>query len=137
MTALIGNKNEPGLIETVINGNHYERTLTGMLIVKELIHKLEWQAFWTHKDKATYPVLEHMKKLQNILVSNQRCPEQFDDINEQMEQLHQYFFEFQKECEAKSELCQFFGVWLQLVSIVKNALVSDREKKLESACSYH
>ncbi|KAH3755547.1 hypothetical protein DPMN_190243 [Dreissena polymorpha] len=70
-----------------------------------------------------------MKELQNILVSNQRCPEQFDDINGQMEQLHQYFFEFQKECEAKSELYQFFVVWLQYVSIVKNAVVSDREKK--------
>ncbi|KAH3888947.1 hypothetical protein DPMN_012992 [Dreissena polymorpha] len=96
-------------------------------MVEDLIHKLEWQAFWTHNDKATYPVLEKMKELQNMLVANERCSEQFDVINRQMEQMHQDFLEFQKECEAKSELCQFFGVWLQLVSIVKNAEVSDRE----------
>ena len=117
----------PGVIETVLNGSHYVRALTGMLMVEDVIHKLEWQAFWKHKGKATYPVLEQMKELQNMLVANERCPEQFEVINGQMEQLHQDFLEFQKECEAKSELCQFFGVWLQLVSIVKNAVVSDRE----------
>ena len=41
--------------------------------------------------------------------------------------LHQDFLEFEKECETKSELCHFFGVWLQLVAVVKNAVVSDRE----------
>ncbi|KAH3853858.1 hypothetical protein DPMN_096393 [Dreissena polymorpha] len=53
----------PGMIETVLNGSHYVRALTGMLMVEDLIHKLEWQAFWKHKDKATYPVLEQMKEL--------------------------------------------------------------------------
>ncbi|KAH3729207.1 hypothetical protein DPMN_055173 [Dreissena polymorpha] len=38
----------PGVIETVLNGSHYARALTGMLMVEDLIHKLEWQAFWTH-----------------------------------------------------------------------------------------
>ncbi|KAH3789836.1 hypothetical protein DPMN_168025 [Dreissena polymorpha] len=68
-----------------------------MLMVEDLIHKLEWQAFWTHKDKATYPVLEQMKELVNMLVANERCPEQFEVINGQIKKLHQYF---QKECEA-------------------------------------
>ncbi|KAH3734224.1 hypothetical protein DPMN_040663 [Dreissena polymorpha] len=96
-------------------------------MVEDLIHTLSWQAFWTHKDEATYPFLEQMKELQNMLFDNERCPELFEVINGQMEQLHQDFLEFQKECEAKSELCQFFGVWLQLVSNVKNAVVSDSE----------
>ena len=98
-----------------------------MLIVEDLIHTLQWQAFWTHKDKAIYPVLEQMKELQSMLAANERCPEQFEVINGQIEQLHQDFLEFEKECETKSELCHFFGVWLQLVAIVKNAVVSDRE----------
>ncbi|KAH3737370.1 hypothetical protein DPMN_043953 [Dreissena polymorpha] len=42
-----------GEIEPVFNGSHYVRALTGMLMVEDLIHKLEWQAFWTHQDKAT------------------------------------------------------------------------------------
>ncbi|KAH3752921.1 hypothetical protein DPMN_187547 [Dreissena polymorpha] len=67
----------PGVIETVLNGSHYVRALTGMLMVEDLINKLEWQAFWTRKDKATYLVLEQMKELQNMLVANERCQEQF------------------------------------------------------------
>lgn len=63
----------------------------GMLIVEDLIHTLQWQAFWTHKDKATYPVLEQMKELQSMLAANERCPEQFEVINGQVEQLHQDF----------------------------------------------
>ncbi|MEL6606422.1 MAG: hypothetical protein AAFP20_24785 [Cyanobacteria bacterium J06614_10] len=62
-----------------------------------------------------------------MLAANERCPEQFEIITWQFEQLHQDFIEFEKECQTKSELCQFFGVWLQLVAIVKNAVVSDRE----------
>ncbi|KAH3886935.1 hypothetical protein DPMN_010948 [Dreissena polymorpha] len=45
----------PGGIETVLNGSHCLRALTGLLMVEDLIHKLEWQTFWTHKDKATIP----------------------------------------------------------------------------------
>ncbi|KAH3694238.1 hypothetical protein DPMN_081678 [Dreissena polymorpha] len=53
----------PGVIETVLYGSHLVRALTVMLMVEDLIHKLEWQAFWSNKDKATYPVLEQMKEL--------------------------------------------------------------------------
>ncbi len=58
---------------------------------------------------------------------NQRFPEQFEALMEQVEKVHQDFLELENECEAKYELCQFFGVWLQLVAVVKNAVVSDRE----------
>ncbi|KAH3728903.1 hypothetical protein DPMN_054866 [Dreissena polymorpha] len=96
----------------MLNGSHYVRAVTGMLMVEDLIHKLEWRAFLTHKEKAIYPFLEQMKELQNMRVANERCPEQFEVITGQMVQLHQYCLEFQKKREAKSELCQFFGVWL-------------------------
>jgi len=49
-----------------------------------------------------------------MLGANERCPQQFEVINGQMEQLHQDFLEFQKECETNSELCHFFCVWLPL-----------------------
>ncbi|KAG0712847.1 hypothetical protein GWK47_017514 [Chionoecetes opilio] len=65
--------------------------------------------------------------LQITLAANQRCPELFEAIIGQIEKLHQDFREFDKTCEAKSELCQFFRVWLQLGTIIKNAVVSERE----------
>ena len=117
----------PGVIESVLNGSHYVRALTGMLIVEDLIRSLQWQMFWRHKDKADYPELAEVEKLQTTLAANQHCPKQFEAIVEQIENLQQDFREFEKECEAKSELCQFFGVWLQLVAVIKNAVVSERE----------
>ena len=43
----------------------------------------------------------------------------------QVKDLHQGFRKFE-ECEAKSELCIFFWIWLQLVAVIKNAAVSER-----------
>ena len=71
--------------------------------------------------------MEQLQVLKMTLAEKQRCPEQFDSLIPQMEELHQDFLKFEKECEAKSELCQFFGVWLQLVAVIKKAVVSERE----------
>ncbi len=117
----------PGVIESVLNGSHYYRALTGMLILEDLIRSFQWQTFWDSKDKAAYPVLEKVSALQATLAANQRCPDQFQALIGEMNNLHQDFLEFEKECEAKSELCQFFGVWLKLVAVIKNAVVSERE----------
>ena len=48
----------PGVIESVLNGSHYVRALTGMLIVEDLIRSLQWEIFWNHKDKGAYPLRE-------------------------------------------------------------------------------
>lgn len=117
----------PGVIESVLNGSHYVRALTGMLIVEDLIRSLQWQMFWHQKDKASYPALAQVNALQATLATNQRCPDQFETLIGQVENLNHDFQEFEKECEAKSELCKYFGVWLQLVAIIKNAVVCERE----------
>lgn len=114
-------------MEPFVNGSHYVRALTGMLIVVDLILSLQWQMFWSQKDRATYSELEQVEMLQRTLTTNQRCPEQFEATTGQIGRLHQDFLEFEKECGAKSELCQFFGVWLQLVTVIKKAVASERE----------
>ena len=71
-------------------------------------------------------MLAQLQVLQITLNDNQRCPEQFEPLIRQVEELHQDFREFEK-CEAKSELCLLSGVWLQLVADIKSAVVSERE----------
>ena len=68
-----------------------------------------------------------LEALHTTLSANQHCPEQFDTLIGQVEKLNQDFLEFEKECEAKTELCQFLGVWLKLVAVIKNVVVSERE----------
>ena len=98
-----------------------------MLIVEDMIKSLQWQMFWHDKDNAAYPVLTQLRALQTTLAANQRFPEQFDALVGQLHELRHDFREFEKQCEAKSEICQFFGVWLKLVAVVKNAMASNRE----------
>ncbi len=117
----------PGVLESALNGGHYVRAITGMLIVEDLIRSLQWMIFWQHKEKEAYPVLDDVKALATTLAANNRCPEQFSSLIEKVEILKRDFQEFEKECEAKSEVCRFFGVWLHMVSVIKNAIVSDRE----------
>lgn len=95
--------------------------------MEDVIRSLQWEMFWHNKDKVAYPVLAQVEALNTTLAANQRCPEQFEALIGQVEKLNQDFLEFEKECETKSELCQFFGVWLELVAIIKNAVISERE----------
>ena len=83
--------------------------------------------FWHDKDKAAYLVLTQLRALQTTLAANQRFPEPFDALIGQLDELRHDFREFEKQCEAKSEICQFVGVWLKLVAVVKDAIASDRE----------
>ncbi len=80
----------------------------GVLIMEDLIQSFQWQMFWHHKDKATYPVLEQVSLLLQTLDSNQHFTEQFKALVENIEGIHQDLIEFEKECEAKSELCKIF-----------------------------
>ena len=59
-----------GVIESVLNGSHYVRALTGMLIVEDVIRSLQWEMFWQHNDKAAYPVLAQVQALQTTLAAN-------------------------------------------------------------------
>ena len=71
-------------------------------------------------------MLAHLQVREITLADNQRRPEQFEPLIGQVKEMHQDFKEFE-ECETKSELCQFFGVWLQLVAVIKSAVVYQRE----------
>ena len=86
-----------------------------MLIVEDIKKSLQWQMFWHDKDKAAYPVLTQLRALQTTLAANQRCPEQFDALIGQLDELRHDFREFEKQCESKSEICQFGGVWLKIM----------------------
>ncbi len=91
----------PGVIESVLNGSHYVRAINGMLIVEDMIRSLQWNIFWNTKNSAAYPVLTLLQALQMTLTENQRCPEQFETLIGQMDELDEDFQKF-KECEALS-----------------------------------
>ena len=46
----------PIVLDTALNGHHYARALTGMLIVEDVMMRLLWKAFWNIKEKHDYLV---------------------------------------------------------------------------------
>ena len=124
-----------GVLETVLNGSHYVRSLTGMLIVEDIVMKLLWEEFWKHHKRTDYPVLNQLTILQNKLTSNERCPEDFNAIVDQLDILRNDFTKFKTSCEKKSGLCSYLGEWLKMVSVIKNAVVSEREANWDLHCA--
>ena len=45
------------ILESVINGNHYDRSLRGFLIIEDALESMKWKAFWATSGKS----LEHHK----------------------------------------------------------------------------
>ena len=62
----------PHVLESALSGKHYVRALTGMLIVEDLIHSLQWKAFWMSKAKY-YPELACVETMQRKISQNSQC----------------------------------------------------------------
>ena len=117
----------PVVIESALNGSHYVRALTGVLIVEDFIMKMVWKAFWNVKSKEAYPVLNKINTIQEKLHRKERCPKLFDELLSEVDKLHDDFKEFMREAEEKSELCKYLGVWLKIVAVIKNNVAAERE----------
>ena len=56
----------PVVLDTALNGHHYARALTGILIVEEVMMRLIWKAFWNIKEKHDYPVIEEIENCRHL-----------------------------------------------------------------------
>ena len=117
----------PIVLDTALNGHHYARALTGMLIVEDVMMRLLWKAFWNIKEKHDYPVIEEIEKLQTSLNEDERNPQLFNTILQKIEKLHRDFKSIKQEAEEKSELCRYIGQWLKIVALIKNAVAAERK----------
>ena len=87
------------VIELALNGSHYVRALTGLLIVEDVIMKMVWKAFWNVKSKEDYPVLNKINIIQEKLHRKERCPKLFYELLSEVDKLHNDFKEFMIEAE--------------------------------------
>ena len=111
----------PKTVSTVLSGGHYVRSLKGMLIVSEVLDSLMWSAFWHSND--------HTSVLKNALKNRRRieCVPQFEQASAAAADLSQQFYTFAQECQEKSELCRYFMNFCNIVSIIKQLIVADRD----------
>ena len=117
----------PIVLDSVMNGGHYVRSMTGMLIIEDVIYKLMWEEFWMQKEKRSFSSIDHALKVKEKFEQKMRCPDEFEVLLNDIEEIYQAFLAFKAECESRSEVCRFLGVWLKIASIIKNAVAADRE----------
>ena len=116
-----------GVMETVLNGNHYYRSLAGLLIIEDLIVSIKWKAFFLTHDQQDYACVPRLQKLAEALAENKEQTKEFNEAITVIKPLKKDFDTFIKNCEARSKVCQYLGILLQIISLVKNLVASDRE----------
>ena len=117
----------PVVIESALNGTHYARALSGILIVEDVMTKMVWQAFWGERSKEDYDVFKEIEVLQGHIKKKQRCPEIFEGVLEKIGTLIADYEDFIRRAEEKSELCKYLGQFLKIVGIIKNNVAAERE----------
>ena len=119
-------------LKTVMEGTHYARSFTGMIMISDMINGLIWEAFWSNREGNGYYLTEDLKAsikdVQQQLIDKQCCPEMFDKLCKDMSGIFAEFDVFVDECCAKSELCAYLMVFQkEYASLIKHAVSSDRE----------
>ena len=45
------------VVESVLNGTHYVRSMRGLLIISEVITIMQWEAFWRRHNRANFQII--------------------------------------------------------------------------------
>jgi hypothetical protein len=53
--------------------------------------------------------------------------DKFQSVVSSSEEMHLKFEAFTAECEAKSELCKYLGIFDKILSLIKQVITADRE----------
>ncbi len=140
---LRGSGMEDGLIETevfgkltlnaVLEGTHYVRSFQGISIVSDVISSMMWEGFcvWLtqHGREVDNDVMVCANELRAAMCEKNRVlsTAKFTNLLTLSGPLQEMFQSFLKECESKSELCQYWGVFQQMALNIKHIISSDRE----------
>ena len=117
----------PGVLETVLSGGHYYRSLAGNIFLDNLITYYQWNAFWSVNKKESYKCMPQLEKLKEKLSQNAACADEFNNAIEAVQRLFEDFHTFKKESEEKSEVCEYLSILQHNTLLQKNLLSSERE----------
>ena len=117
---------EKKVLVSVLSGGHYVRSLQDMFIVCEAFHSIAWKAFWRAKQHDP-SLVQHLHNLRILLLYEKGTNVKFEFTLSKTKKLKEEFESFLKECEVKSELCQYLSVFQDMFRKVKNLIVADRD----------
>ena len=99
------------VVESVLGGTHYVRSLRGLFIVLEVLTIMQWEAFWCTRDRNNYKsILESCNKLL-ASVQEKDSPTSipaYESCLVQIKPLKEEFDDFCSKATESSELCKYW-----------------------------
>ena len=118
------------IIDSVLDGTFYVRSLKGLLILAHAVEKLKWSAFTQTIQSDSITAFEsNVRGLQAAYLSkdSNTCKESYKTCLEGSMEVHVLYKEFTDRSAAASEMVRYLETLLKLVNILKNLISADRE----------
>ena len=122
------------VIDAVLNGANYTRSLKGYLILANAIEKLKWEAFSKHIDPHEFIKFSKALKSFQIALASKNLEENKSSYHvclNQCQVIKQEFETFSKTRSERSEVCRYWDGILTLIGLLKDLVSADREENWE------
>ena len=114
------------VIEQVLNGTHYIRSLRAILILMDSINRLKWDAFWENnkkeKFKETLPLLETFY-YEVTKITPTSCFDTFTAYKVELIELENDFTSFSYD---KLQMCKYLINILYIANLLQDLICADR-----------
>ena len=118
------------VIDAVLNGTNYARSLKGYLILSNVIEKLKWEAFLKHIDPHEFSEFSKALKAFQIALASKYSEESKSSYHvclNQYQLIKQEFESFCKTCSERSKICRHWDGILTLIGLLKDLVAADGE----------
>ena len=122
------------VIDAVLNGTNYVRSMKGFVILVNAIEKLKWEAFSKHIDLHEFSEFSKALKAFQIALASINPEESKSSYNvclDQCQVIKQEFETFSKTCSERSEICRHWDGILTLIGLLKDLIATDRKGNWE------
>ena len=118
------------IVDSVLDGTHYVRSLKGLLILANAVEKLKWSAFNQTVQSDSIAAFEsNVRGLHAAYLSKgwNTCKESYKICLEGSMEVHVLYKEFTDTSAAASEMVRYLETLLKLVNILKKLKPADRD----------
>ena len=116
------------VIEQMLSGTHYIRSLRALLILVDSINRLKWDALWENnkkeKYKETLPLLERFY-YEVTKTPPTSCFDTFKAYKVQLTELENNFTSFSNESK-KLQMCKYLSNILYIANLLQDLICADR-----------
>ena len=118
------------VVDSVLSGKNYSRSLTGLQLLKEALLRLQWEAFFQESDN----IQVHKKQLEMLVDLKEKVSSAsnestalFRNFEEKSHDLFNDFDQFIGHARRSNETFKYWDTFIDLIQQVENLVRADRE----------